>query len=143
MQRTLAAIRGDLGASLLTVACAIHCLCAPLVAGALPLLVTPRLEVGLSLGLVALSFVVALRGSLRHGSWGSFVLLGLGYTALAIKLGGDSCCRPSGENALLVALSTCGILGAHLLNASSLLRCDADRRLEEGCACKGSARDPE
>lgn len=126
-------IRADLAASLLTLACAIHCLCAPLLASALPLLVAPRLEVGLSLGLVALSFGVTVRGSLHHGSWASFVLLGLGYSALAVKLGGDTCCRSSAENTLLIAASSGGILGAHVLNASALLRSRRERSREACC----------
>ena len=126
-------IRGDLGAALLTLLCAIHCLSAPFLAGVLPLLVAPRFEAGMSLGLVVLSFAVTLKGSLRHGSWASFALLALGYAALGAKLGGDTCCRTSSENTLLIGLSCGGILGAHVLNAGALLRSHRARACEVDC----------
>jgi len=128
------AIYWDLGAGALSVACAVHCACAPLLVSAAPLLVTPSFEVATTVGLMALSLGVVLRGALRHGSYATLALLVVGFGALVLRLSGDACCRPPAETRALLVISTAGLLGAHALNARCLLRCRS--------SCGSAADDP-
>ena len=60
-------VSGDVSASALSLACAVHCACTPLLVTAAPWLTTPAFEAATTLALLTFSVGVILRGAWVHG----------------------------------------------------------------------------
>lgn len=120
--------------SVLSTACAVHCLLMPLVVAALPMLASgplasrafERAACGL---MVALASFCLWRGCRTHGRWGLFILLGGGavVTHAVQWFGPDICCakeRANWTEALVMCVGGLAIASAHLLNLRLMRRCD-------------------
>lgn len=109
----------DLVGSGLSLLCAAHCLAAPLLSAALPLLAAEGVEIGLFLLLTAFTTLVIGSGVRRHRRLGPLALLAPGLAALAALRALEGAEEgPLGP--ALVVLGSVLLLSAHLANRRAL-----------------------
>ncbi|WP_433927166.1 MerC domain-containing protein [Sorangium cellulosum] len=111
--------RFDVVGSGLSMLCAVHCLAAPLLSAALPLLASEGVELGAFLVLAGFTALVIGSGVRRHRRPGPLVLLALGLaalTALRALEGAEE--GPLGP--ALVVLGSAFLVAAHLANRRAL-----------------------
>ena len=126
-----AVVRVDRAGLWLATACAVHCLCMPLLLAALPFLAIRKeilgsLESVFVVTSVTLAAVNLCWGVRIHRAKGLFLLLG---TAVALIVAGKLFAAGPGET-LLIAGGALGIAASHLLNRRLCLSCShcEDRR---------------
>ena len=116
-----AALWGDVFGGAASVTCAVHCMATPFLAALAPVLVGERVELGASVGLLALSGLIVGRGwwTHRHHAPVLVYLLGAGLL-LGARLGGVV---PHDWEHAVMALVAGVFVSAHAINATCSRRC--------------------
>ncbi|WP_437605408.1 MerC domain-containing protein [Sorangium sp. So ce834] len=116
--------RLDVVGSGLSMLCAVHCLAAPLLSAALPLLAGEGVELGAFLVLAGFTALVIGSGVRRHRRPGSLVLLALGLAALTALRALEGAELEGAEDGplgpALVVLGSALLVAAHLANRRAL-----------------------